>query len=307
MITQKLINTFIKDNKNTNDILVRTRYGLLEAWTSIAANLILGLAKILVGIITNSISITADALHTLGDMITSIIVLLGFRAVKQPKDIEHPYGHGRAESIATLIIAILLIVAGIEFIHAAIDRLRAPLEIKNINSLIIIMTISVFFKEWLTRFSLYLAKTISSSMLEADAWHHRSDVFASIAVILAAVGAKTGYPRLDSIFAILIAGLIMWTGFNLARLMISSLIGKAPKKELLDQITKIAYKIKGVKGIHDIEIHDYGQTKVCSAHIEVIPSLTTSQSHEIANTVEESLKKNLGLSATVHVDIKARE
>lgn len=285
-----------------DNISERARYGILEAWVSIIGNSILGLIKITLGVITNSIALIADAFHTLGDTVTSVIVLLGFRAAKQPSDIKHPYGHGRAESIATLIIAILLIIVGVEFIHVAIDRLRTPLEIKNITWLIIAMLISVAFKEWLTRFSLRLAKLINSDMLRADAWHHRSDVYASVLVIVAAIGSKMGYPRLDGFFALIIAGIIIWVGFGLAKSMVSSLIGEAPSRELVNQIITTATAIKGVKGIHGIEIHDYGQTKVCSVHIEVIPSLSTAQSHEIANTVENALKEKLGLTTVVHVD-----
>lgn len=286
-----------------NDIKDRTHYGFLEAWISIIGNLILGLIKIILGVITNCIALIADAFHTLGDMATSLVVLFGFHAAKQPSDIKHPYGHGRAESIGTLIISILLIVVGIEFIHTAIDRLRAPTEIKNISWIILTMLISAIFKEWLTRFSLRLSKLINSDMLKADAWHHRSDVFASIMVILAAIGSKMGFPRLDAVFALIIAGLIIWVGFDMARSMISFLIGEAPSKELVNQIISAATSVKGVKGIHGIEIHDYGQTKICSVHIEVTPSLSTTKSHEIANTVEESLKEKLGLSTVVHVDI----
>jgi len=286
-----------------DNITERARYGLLEAWVSIIGNSILGLIKIVLGIITNSIALVADAFHTLGDTVTSIIVLFGFRAAKQPSDLKHPYGHGRVESIATLIIAILLIIVGVEFIHVAIDRLRAPLEIKNINLVIIVMLISAAFKEWLTRFSLHLAKLINSDMLRADAWHHRSDVYASLMVMLAAGGARIGYPGLDGFFALIIAGIIIWTGFSLAKSMISLLIGEAPPGELVNQVITTATAIKGVKGIHGIEIHDYGQTKVCSVHIEVIPSLSTAQSHGIANTVENVLKEKLGLTTVVHVDV----
>lgn len=303
MITQKLVQFFIKDYKNIDAITVRTNYGFLEAWVSIFGNLILGLIKIILGITTNSIALIADAFHTLSDMITSIIVFFGFRLAKQPGDLKHPYGHGRAESIATLIIAILLIIVGVEFIHAAIDRLRNPVEIKNIGLLIIVMFISTIFKAWLTRFSLYLGKKINSEMLLADAWHHRSDVYASILVILAAIGVKIGYPKMDGIFALLIAGIIIWAGFHLAKSMISLLIGEAPSRELISQIISTATRIKGVKGIHGIEIHDYGQTKACSVHIEVTPNLSTTQSHDIATKVEENLKEKLGLTSVAHVDI----
>lgn len=307
MITKRLMEIFIKDYENIDDIGVRTRYGVLEAWASIILNLILGLLKIIFGIIGNSLALIADAFHTLSDMITSIVVLFGFHTAKQPSDMKHPYGHGRAEPIFTLIIAVILIVTGVEFIHAGIDRLRSPLEIKSINWIITIMAFSTILKEWLARFSFYLGKRINSGMLIADGWHHRSDVFAGIMVILAAIGSKIGHPILDGIFALCIAGVIIWTGFSLAKSMISSLLGEAPSDELVSQITNTATEIKGVKGVHGVEVHDYGSTKICSVHIEVIPNLNTSQSHEIANAVEKTLKEKLGLLAVVHIDVLRRK
>lgn len=303
MITQGLIKLFVKDYKNIDNITVRTRYGILEAWVSIALNFLFGFFKLILGIIANSIALIADSFHTLGDMVTSTVVLFGFHTAKQPSDIKHPYGHGRIESIATLIIAILLIVTGVEFIHAGIDRLKNPLEIKNINMIILVMALSTIIKEWLARLSFYLGKKINSEMLIADAWHHRSDALAGIMVILAAIGTVLGYPKSDGLFALCIAGIIIWAGFSLAKSMISFLIGEAPKRELVDQIITTAIAIKGVKGIHGVEVHDYGQTKACSVHIEVTPGLSTPQSHNIADTVENALKEKLGLATVVHVDI----
>lgn len=303
MFTQKLLKLFIKNHGDTGSIDIRTRYAVLEAWVSIIINLLLGIIKLLLGIFGNCLSLVTDAFHTLSDMITSIIVLFGARAAKKPHDLEHPYGHARVEPIATLIIAVFLIVVGVEFIHAGIDRLHNPLELKNTWLIISTMIISYTIKEWLAHFSFALGRIIKSDMLKADAWHHRTDALASIPVILAAIGSYVGYPKSDGIFALVIAGLIIWTGFSLAKGMISYLIGEAPSKELVTQILSIASSIKGVRGIHGIEIHDYGNTKICSLHIEVSPKLNTKESHGIANKVEDILKDNLGLSATVHIDI----
>lgn len=303
MLTKLLLRVFVKNYHRPDAPGVRTRLGFLEAWISIAGNLILFFFKIVFAIAVNSVSLMADAFHTLSDMATSIIILFGFRTAGRPSDSKHPYGHGRAENIAALIVAILLIITGIEFIHAAIRRLNNPQPITNTTWIIIIMVISIIIKEWLARFSFHIARIIKSKMLEADAWHHRADSFTSILVILAAVGAKCGFPFLDGVFALIIALLIIWTGFRLARSTASFLLGEAPSPELVNQIITIAASVPGVKGIHGIEIHDYGTTKTCSAHIEVTPNLSTDQSHEIANEVEGALKTRLGLPTVVHIDI----
>ena len=306
MLPEILLKAFVKDYHQPGAPGVRTRLGFLEAWTSIAGNLILFIFKIVFAIAVNSISLLTDAFHTLSDIATSIIILFGFRTANRPSDAKHPYGHGRAENIATLIVAILLIITGIEFIHAAIHRLNNPQPITNTTWIIIIMVISIIIKEWLTRFSFHIARIIKSKMLEADAWHHRADSFTSILVILAAVGAKCGFPFLDGVFALIIALFIIWTGFRLARSTASELLGEAPSSELVNQIITIAASIPGVKGIHGIEVHDYGTTKTCSVHIEVTPNLSTTKSHNIAQQVERALKTGLRLQTVVHIDISPR-
>ena len=305
-ITDLLLRVFIRDYERVGQIGVRVRYGFLEAWVSIVGNSILFAAKLAFGVITRSVALTADAFHTLGDLVTSVIVLFGFRLARMPADVNHPYGHGRAEPIATLIIAILLVVTGLEFAHASFDRLREPVAIGAPLVVIVAMVVSALFKEWMARFSVDLGQRIRSDMLKADAWHHRSDAIASVLVVASMVGARLGYPWVDGLLGMGVALLIAGTGFHLARTMVNMLMGEAPSEELIAKVIAAAGSARGVLGVHGIQIHDYGSQQAAVVHIEVAPELTTEQSHTVANEVEETLSRRLGLSPVVHVDLREK-
>jgi len=303
VITDLLLRRLVRDYQRVQRVEVRARYGLLEAWVSIVGNLVLFVVKFGFGVTTRSVALTADAFHTLGDMVTSVVVLFGFRVVRTPADVNHPYGHGRAEPIATLVIAILLVITGLEFMHMSFDRLREPVPIQGPLLAIGIMVGSTMFKEWMARFSLDLGQRIKSEMLKADAWHHRSDAIASVLVIAAMVGARLGYRWLDSVLGMGVALLIAGTGFHLARSMVSMLLGQGPSEELTGKIIAAAASTPGVHGVHGIQVHDYGSQQVAVVHIEVSSQMTTEQSHAVANEVEEALSRRLGLSPVVHVDL----
>jgi len=305
-ITDFLLRVFVRNHEQVKVVDVRVHYGFLEAWVSIIGNFALFVVKLVLGLMTQSIALIADAFHSLGDLVTSVIVLFGFRVTHTPADLRHPYGHGRAEPIATLIIAILLVVTGIEFIHVSFDRLRSPVPVIGSLVVIVVMLISTVFKEWMARFSIDLGQRIESDMLKADAWHHRSDAIASLLVVIAMVGARLGYSWLDGLLGMAVGLLIAGTGFHLARSMVNMLMGVAPPHELIAKIVSAAGSTRGVQGVHDIQVHDYGRHQVAILHIEVAPEMSTEQSHAVATEVEETLTRRLGLSPVVHVDLRER-
>lgn len=305
-LTQWLIGRFVSNKDESDERVVRARYGFLEAWVSIAGNGLLFGVKITLGILANSVSLIADAFHTLGDLVSSVVVVIGFRAAKRPADTRHPYGHGRAEPIATLIIALLLVITGVEFAHVSYDRLREPQAIKGGWIVVAAMVLSIVAKEWMARFSNRLASVTASDMLRADAWHHRSDAIAAGLVLLAMVGSELGYPMLDGVFGLGVSALIGLTGYHMGRRMISVLLGEAPDREVSEQIADVAAAVRGVRGVHSVEVHDYGVSKHVVLHVEVAPQSTTQESHAIAASVEDALDRNMNMSAVVHVDLAER-
>lgn len=269
---------------------------------SIAVNLVVGGIKLGAGVAIGSISLVADAVHSFSDLVTSAVVIWGFSAAARPSDREHPFGHGRVESVASLIIAVLLLVAALEFAMASVRRLLAPQEVTASWLLLTVLALTVVAKEWLARFALRLGREIDSTALRADAWHHRSDVLATAVVILALVGARFGVSWLDGAAGCVVALALGWTGVVLVRESARPLIGAAPPAALVAEIREVARSIAGVEAVHDVIVHHYGGLQVTSLHIEVAAGLDAMVCHELAEQVEEAVMARFGGWAVVHVD-----
>lgn len=283
----------------------RKDLGYLEAWVSIFGNVLLFIVKFIFGLRLNSISLKADAFHTLSDVLTSIIVLLGFKMGSKPADEEHPFGHGRIEQIATLVIAILLLIVSYDLGKTSIMRILHPQSVESNIFIVIFMITTGLFKEWLARFSIFLGLKINSDTLIADAWHHRSDAIASILVGIGLILVRYGYYYIDGILGLGVVALLVWVGVELVKSSVDFLIGKAPDKELLNRIRDIVLSVPGVLNLHDILVHDYQSDKIISLHIEVEDYLTAREAHSIALEVQDLLKKKLNTSnISVHIDPK---
>jgi len=295
----------IPDYGDVTDPEVRAKYGYLEASVSIVGNILLFLLKLLLGLFINSIALIADAFHSLSDVGTSGVVIMGFKMAKKPPDEKHPFGHGRIEYISTLLIAILLLLTGLGFIQQSIVRLIDSIEIIDNEFTVIIgiiVIITAIVKELMAKFSLCIAKKIKSDILVGDAWHHRSDAFSSIVVGLSIIGSTLGIPYLDPIFGMVVAVIIIWIGVDLFRHTSNYLIGEAPDKETIDKIKSIADSVDELRGVHDINIHDYGTSKVISLHAEVDRTLKLEDAHRIADRLDGKLNKELGFSTIIHLD-----
>lgn len=282
--------------------LFRVRVGVFQGWISVAGNSLLFLIKFIIGILIGSISLIADAIHTLSDVVSSSVVIWGFRETEKPADPEHPYGHGRAEYVATLVIAILLVVTGIEFIQGAYGRITNPRPINPTWFAIVAVASTIFIKEAMARFAEHLSSRIASGTLHADAWHHRTDAISSVLVVIAMIAGKYGYTAADGWFGIAVALFIIWTGFEIARDAVDDLIGKPPPQEELNEIRQITTGISGVLGVHDIAVHSYGQDKFISVHIELDADISSAEAHDISEKVEHSIQSKLEASPTVHID-----
>ncbi|HCJ66284.1 MAG TPA: cation transporter, partial [Elusimicrobia bacterium] len=301
-LTKIILKKFIKDYENTKEPNVRVKYGFLEAWISIIGNIVIFGFKIIFGFVLNSISLIADSFHTLSDVITSLVVLFGFRTSRRPADTKHPYGHGRGESIATLIIGILLIIVGVDFLKLSFNRLIHPQVVKGSWLIAGLLILSALAKEMMAIFSIDLGKEINSSTLIADAWHHRSDAIASFLVAGAIVSSIFGYHKVDALFGIIISLIIIYVGINLSKSSASFLLGEAPSKDLVNKVERCTKSVEGVVNVHDIQVHNYGNRLEVSLHIEVNKGYALVTSHKIADLVEKKLFEELGVSSVVHVD-----
>ena len=298
---EKITNKFVPDQKESSKTY-RNQIGIFQGWVSTAVNTLLFIFKLFVGIITGAVSLIADAVHTLSDVVTSLIVIWGFKQSKKPADIGHPYGHGRAEYIATLIISVLLCVAGIEFIETAIDRIKNPILIISDWWMIAILGLTVVIKEITARYAKFLSSKIASGLLHADAWHHRTDAISSILVLIALIAGNFGYSSIDGWAGLFVALILIYTGFDIARDSVDDLIGKPPDVAELDTIRDIALSVPGALGVHDISVHSYGLDKFVSIHAEINAKKTAAEAHDISEEIESKLGKAMGVEPTVHLD-----
>lgn len=303
-MTERILRLFIgQTDIDIRDQAVRARVGFLEAWISIVSNTLLAVLKLALGLWLNSISLLADALHTASDVVTSAVVLVGFRAARAPADEQHPYGHGRVESVATLVIAVLLVLAGVEFAGGSLRRFFAAEPVRGSYAAAAILIASGLYKEWLARFAVELGRRINSSVLVADAWHHRTDAIASVLVAVAIVASQFGHFQVDAVCGLLVTGLVIYTGWKLGRNAASVLIGERPERAVVDRVTALATCVRGVQDVHGVSVHDYGGGRtLVSLHIRVDERLPVRESHDIAQQVETVLEGDLGIQATVHVE-----
>lgn len=301
-IFRRFINKVILHSENTYDQDVRSQYGLLGGWISIVINLVLTMLKGSIGVVIGSIALIADGVHSLSDVVTSAIVVVSFKWAKKPSDMSHPFGHGRFEAIATLIVAVLLMVLGLEFLKTSIGRMIRPIsyEINLWIAGFVICTIIV--KELLARFTMVLSHMIQSSALKADSWHHRTDALSSFLVLVAFGGQYIKFPMLDGIAGIFISFFICWTGWYIARDGIDDLLGKRPSDELVQKIKQAVRECPEVLDMHDLIIHQYGQQMVLSLHIQVSEMFSLKEAHSISERVERKILDKFGAHATIHLD-----
>lgn len=281
---------------------LRVRIGTVEGWLATVVNLILFGVKLFIGLTIHSIALMADAFHTLADSFSSLIIIVAFRVSGKPADLEHPYGHGRAEYIGTLVVSILIVVTGVEFMRSSIGRVVSPAILHSSPLAIGVVLGTAVVKEILARLSLHLGNLIDSDTLKADAWHHRSDVFSSIAPIASMLLANMGKDRWDGILGVGVGLFIVWIGFSVGRKAIDSLLGQPPGPELLGKIRSAAQSMDGIIDVHSIVVHSYGIRRFVSLHMEVDEDRSQANSHELASKLTRNLSQALGGYVIVHVD-----
>ena len=280
----------------------KTFIGYLEGTVSIILNTLLFGLKYWVGMKTFSIAIIADAWHTLSDSFTSLVVIIGFKVSSKPADKKHPYGHGRAEIISSVIIGTLLAVVGVNFLIASIQRFINHQSASYGNLAIIVFIISVIVKEGLAQFSIRAGKKINSQSLIADGWHHRSDALVSLMVL---VGIFTGkyFWWVDSIMGIIVSLVIFYTTYIILKGSISTLIGEKPSEDFEAEIRKIVTNSlsRDVK-LHHFHSHKYGDNKELTFHIRLPADMRLEKAHRIAEELENKIREEMNIEATIHLE-----
>jgi cation diffusion facilitator family transporter len=280
----------------------RTRLGILEGWVSTVVSLMLALVKVWLGLVSGSVSLLADATNNMADMACSLVVAFGFQLSRKPRDEEHPFGHGRIEAVATLVLSISLLVVGVEVAKSGLDRLLDPHPIHAPTWLLAIVGVTVVLKIWMAVFARRLARMSKSHVLEADAWNHFFDIVATLLVVLSLLGSRMGWVAMDGWTAIGVALFIFATGVKYAREAVDNLLGKKPDPKELDTIQKVVEAVEGVYGVHEVMVHQYGDVKMVSFHVEVSATLTVIEAHHIAEQAEDAVESRMEWRALAHVD-----
>jgi len=280
----------------------KTFIGYLEGTISIILNTFLFGLKYWVGIKTFSIAIIADAWHTLSDSLTSLVVIIGFKVSSTPADKKHPFGHGRAEIISSVIIGTLLAVVGVNFLIASIQRFINHQSASYGNLAVIVFIISVIVKEGLAQFSIRAGKKINSQSLIADGWHHRSDSLVSLMVL---VGIFMGgyFWWVDSIMGIIVSLVIFYTTYIILKESISILIGEEPSEDLEAEIRKIvANSVSHDVKLHHLHSHKYGDNRELTFHIRLPVDMRLEDAHRITEKLEKKIKKEMNIETTIHIE-----
>jgi len=286
----------------------RIARGQFATRVGIVVNILLGIVKVAAGVMGRSAALVADGIESLSDVVTSATVLVGFKMARKPADKEHPYGHGRAESLTGKIVAIAVIIVGCAIGYSGIRRLFTAQATEGPTLLALFVAgIGIAAKEALFQYKIRVAKNIGSTSLEANAWHHRSDAFSSIPVFIGIGAAMAGGPSLhfmDPLAAIITACVILWVGVSLFRKTWAELMDTAAPEKTIEEIRNIALKVPGVRDVEKIFSRKAGLDVFLDIHVDVDPDKTVREGHDIATAVKTAIigKKPEVRSVLVHIE-----
>ena len=302
-MTKLLLHLFVKGYQNTENSRVRTAIGTLSGATGIVCNVLLFLGKLIVGTLSGSVSITADAMNNLSDASGSIVTLLGFRVADKPADEEHPYGHARAEYLSGLAVAMLILLIGFELVKSSAEKILHPtaVEFSALAAGVLIASIAV--KLWMCLFNRKLGKLIDSTALQATAADSRNDCITTSVVLLASVIEYFLDIRVDGFMGLAVAIFILYSGWNLAKETVSPLLGENADPELRQKIVDYVEQQPKVLGYHDLMVHDYGPgQRFASLHVEMDHREDPLECHERIDDMERECLRSHNVHLVIHYD-----
>lgn len=302
-MTNFLIKLFIKNKNNTTDPNVRTAYANLSGFTGIVVNLILFIMKLIVGLLSASVAIIADAFNNISDAGSSVVAMIGFRLSSKHVDKEHPLGHGRMEYVTGFIVDMLIILVGFELLTGSIEKIFNPTMPHANTVTYVLLGVAILVKLWLYFFYKKIGKIISSSSIRAAATDSLSDCAATTLVLLSAIVANVFDVAIDGWAGLIVAGLILYAGARAAKETIDLLLGTPPTAEFIQRIYDFVKNYPEIVGIHDVMVHDYGPARqIMSFHAEIPSDYDVNLAHEIIDKVERDMREEFGAIVTIHLD-----
>ena len=302
-MTKLLLRLFVKDYHNAGSATVRSQVGKLSGAVGILGNILLFAGKLIIGILTGSVSITADAMNNLSDAASSIVTLVGFRLAEQPADEDHPYGHARYEYLSGLAVAAIILIIGFELAKTSVDKIFHPEAVVLSIPAVAVLIGSVLVKLWLSAFNRKLGNHIQSQTLLASAADSRNDVISTTAVLAAGlVEAFSGW-KIDGFVGLGVALFILYSGITLGKETISPLLGESASPELRQLILDVVEEEPRVLGFHDLMVHDYGPgQRFASLHVEMDQREDPLLCHELIDNIERNCLLRHGIHLVIHYD-----
>ncbi len=276
------------------------KYNLRAGWFSIIGNITLSALKYWAGITTGSLALVADAWHSISDVVTSAIVLIGGKISRKPADDDHPFGHGRAEHIASMIIGVVLAIVAFDFIIGGIEKFGTREHTYYSTFAWIAIIISIVVNEIMTQYSFWAGKKIKSNMLIADGWHHRTDALSSV-IVLIGIALGSSFWWTDAVLSIIVALMIGYACYEILSKEMTALLGESPSNDLLSSIRETTQQgFDFPLHLHHIHIHNYGKHTEMSCHIKLPAKMSIEDAHEICTRLEKVIESEFGFFTTVH-------
>lgn len=303
VMTNLLVKLFIKNYDDVKNIKVRTDYGVLSGVVGIVVNALICIVKFIIGYLTGSIAITADAINNLSDAGSSAVTLFGFKISNKPADKEHPFGHGRVEYITSLIVSFIVLFMSFELAMSSFDKIMNPQPVKYTTVSAVILGISIFGKLWLALFNRKLGKKIDSAAMTAVVKDSIGDIAATTVTLIALVASNFTNVPFDGYLGVFVSLFVFWAGFSILRESTGTLLGKPPTKDFVEELQAEILAYNGVMGIHDLMLHDYGPGRLFgSVHVEVACDIDINVSHDLIDNIEKDIYEKMGLLLVIHMD-----
>lgn len=302
-MTKFLISKFVKDYDNVKNPKVREAYGLLSSWVGIACNVILFIAKFAIGTLANSISIISDGFNNLSDCASCVVTMFGYKMATKPADKDHPFGHGRMEYLTSLVIAMVIMVVGVELFTGSVDKIIHPDKVSFSVIAVVALVLSILIKLWMGLFNKKLGNAVESSVMLATSKDSLNDVLATAATLVALVASIFTDAPIDGIMGVVVSVLILISGFGIVKETVDELLGQPASPEIVEALKELVDDCPYSLGMHDLIIHSYGPGNLIgSVHIEVDGKENIMDIHDAIDELERNIYDELGIRMTIHMD-----
>lgn len=302
-MTKFLVNRFIKNYEDVKNQKVREAYGVLSSWVGIACNILLFVAKFIIGTIANSISIISDGFNNLSDCASCVVTMFGYKMAAKPADKDHPFGHGRMEYLTSLVIAMVIMVVGVELFTGSIDKIIHPEDVRFSMVALFVLLISILIKLWMGLFNRKLGNKVESSVMLATSKDSLNDVLATTATLIALLASAFTDAPLDGIMGVVVSVMILISGFGIVKETVDELLGQPASPELVESLKELVDECHFSLGMHDLIIHSYGPGNLIgSVHIEVDGKENIMEIHDAIDELERNIYDELGVRMTIHMD-----